>query len=129
MNTIKFNKVGEKRTRVLLEDCLGQNARLKGIGFTSTWLDIFDGCYKIKKGFEWNGCSYARDSQETEQASCIHDALYRTPNYPVSRAIADLIFFDELRRAKFRFLGIIPASHYIYYWGVRIGGGFRYGKR
>ena len=88
------------------------NIRLKGIYLASEYVFICDGYITIKKGYAWNGCSYVPDFKGTYYASLVHDALYQ---YKINRNVADLVFYDLMKRDKF-------IGSCVYYKGVRIFG-------
>ena len=92
------------------------NIRLKGIYLATEYVFISDGYITIKKGYAWNGCSYVPDFKSTYYASLIHDALYQ---YKVDRKIADLVFYDLMKRDNFKL-------KWIYYKGVYFFGKFFY---
>ena len=99
---------------------------VQGLNYEGVYLNIKNGIITVKKGFIWNGCTWARDGERgadgkpvSWKASCVHDALYRELNVPVKRETKDLIFYDELKKVNFKFLKIIPASG-MYYLGVRL---------
>ena len=98
--------------------------RFKDIYFTGDYLRIKNNVITVLQGFEYDGCTCARDGNG-RGACCIHDALCGYEIEGVSQKTKDLIFYDELRRRKFRFFGI-PAS-LMYYCGVRVFG--RYFKQ
>ena len=113
----------------LKQDLCVFSKRTGNVNFANSFLTIYKGYINVKEGFEWNGCTDARDGAiganglpSSWIASCVHDALYRSPNCPLPRKTKDLIFYDLLKQVNFKFLGI-PAS-YMYYLGVRIFGGF-----
>lgn len=110
----------------LPHDIVIENDILKDIDYEGQWITIRYNYLCVKEGFEWNGCTGARDTKRTWIASCVHDALYTDLNVPLNRKQKDLIFYTELKRAKFKFLGV-PAS-WMYYLGVRIFGGIFYRK-
>ena len=92
------------------------NIRLKDTYLTTEYLFIYNGYITIKKGYAWNGCSYVPDFKGTYYASLIHDALYQ---YKVDRKIADLVFYDLMKRDNFKL-------KWIYYKGVYFFGKFFY---
>ena len=92
------------------------NIRLKGIYLATEYIFICDGYITIKKWYSWNGCSYVPDFKGTYYASLVHDALYQ---YKVDRKIADLVFYDLMKRDNFKL-------KWIYYKGVYFFGKFFY---
>lgn len=103
--------------------------RFSNVYYANSLLTISDNVITIYPGFEWNGCTWARDGERLPNgrpvswvASCLHDALYRSTSLPLTRKQIDLIFYDELKKVNFKFFGIIPAP-YLYYLGVRLFGG------
>ena len=86
--------------------------RLKEICLATEYVFICNGYITIKKGYSWNGCTYVPDFKGTYYASLIHDALYQ---YKVGRKIADLVFYDLMKRDKFK-------GAWIYYNGVKLFG-------
>lgn len=114
----------------LEQDLVIHTTRFTGIYYEAATLRIVNNIIIIKKGFEWDGCTWARDGVRDEngrpiswKASCVHDALYRDRNNPLARGIADLIFRDELMECGFRFLRApVWLSAYSYYIGVRAFG-------
>ena len=92
------------------------NERLKNVYYSSDWLHISNGYITIDKGYSWNGCSYVPDFKGTYYASLVHDALYQ---YKVDRKIADLVFYDLMKRDNFKL-------KWIYYKGVYFFGKFFY---
>jgi hypothetical protein len=71
----------------------------------------------IYNGYSWNGCTAVPDYKETYNASLLHDFLYQYK--PVKRAIADRIFYNQLKADGFKAAGL-------YYAGVRLFGIFFY---
>ena len=112
---IKFSKNGKIRT--LLEPVVLYTDRFKGITFECGWMRIDNNRIIIYKGYSWNGCTFARDNDKTNVASCVHDALYLAIKLQIDRKVKDLIFYDELKKADFEY----PS---LYYNGVRLFGGF-----
>ena len=92
------------------------NDRLKDIYLATEYVFIYNGYITIKKGYSWNGCSYVPDFKGTYYASLIHDALYQ---YRINRNIADLVFYDLMKRDKSK-------VSWIYYKGVYFFGKFFY---
>ena len=118
----------------LTEDLIYYNPKFVGVYFKNNEFEIISGTITIYKGFEWNGCSFARDGKRDEfglpaswMASCVHDCLYRylhklkNLKCKLIRIQCDSIFYDLLVSVNFKFLGI-PACT-LYYIGVRLGGG------
>ena len=94
-----------------------QSDRLIGIEFCNEWIKIQpDGCIMISKGYSWNGCNFVPDFKGTYYASLIHDALYQ---YRINKNIADLVFYDLMKRDKSK-------VSWIYYKGVYFFGKFFY---
>lgn len=112
--TIKFTKVGKIRT--LTEPVILFSNRFKGVYFKCAWMRIDDNRIIIFKGFQWNGCTLARDNEKTNVASCVHDALYIETSLVMARKVKDLVFYDELKKAEFEYANI-------YYNCVRLFGG------
>ena len=71
------------------------------------------GYVTIKRGYSWDGCTFAIDTDATDIASCVHDAFYQF-NF-ITRKRADLAFYDLLKQNKFPFAKI-------YYISVRLFG-------
>lgn len=103
----------------------------KSIEYKFGFVKIFSGVVVIKRGFTWDGCTWARDGKKrwdgkpiTADASCVHDALlyclYNDPNFPLTKKEVDQIFRDELIICKYKFLRIVPVlfTAYGYYFGV-----------
>lgn len=86
---------------------------LRGVYFKNEWIKVWDGYVTIKKGYSWDGCSFAPDTIETYIASCIHDAFYQF--HFITRKRADKAFYDLLKQNKFPFAKI-------YYISVRLFG-------
>ena len=111
----------------LLEDLVIKTDRISNlIKFKNDWLEIADGVITIKKKFHWNGCTWARDGKRDEHgipeswiASCVHDALCTVYIPEITINVKNLIFYDELVKIKFKWLGI-PACT-LYYLGVSVG--------
>ena len=108
MNYYKFTLKSD-----LIEYC----ELLQGYHFVNNWLLIADGHIVIKKGYAWNGCTGAIDTDKTYIASCIHDILYQFR--VVLRKLADKIFNYFLKKYKF-------CLRKIYYFAVRLFGWFFY---
>lgn len=115
----------------LTNDLRIETSRFKDIYFDSKYLSIIDNVIIVKKGFIWNGCTWARDGKRDGRgiplsaiASCVHDALYFYTIKGISRDIKDLIFYDELKRVNFKFLGV-PGS-LLYLVGVKTLGWMRH---
>ena len=90
---------------------------LKGIFFSNEWVQICNGFVTVKRGYSWDGCTFAPDFKETYTASLIHDVLYQFNI--VDREKADLVFYEILKQNGFRFAKI-------YYFAVRLFGGLFY---
>lgn len=104
----------------------------KKIDFTERSIRIFSGHIVVKKGFRWDGCTWARDGKKrwdgkpiTADASCIHDALLdcyynTTKDFPLNKKTIDQIFRDELIFCGYKFLRVVPVyiTAYVYYFGV-----------
>lgn len=97
---------------ILKNDYHYYNDKLKGVYLATEYVFICSGYITINKGYSWNGCSYVPDFKGTYYASLIHDALYQ---YKVGRKIADSIFYDLMKRDKFK-------GAWIYYNGVKLFG-------
>ena len=109
----------------------------KAISYQGILLTITNGTVIIKKGFEWDGCTWARDGEKrwdgkpiTADASCVHDALLwsleHDKTFPLKKKVCDQILRDELIICRYKFLRIVPVkiTAYMYYAGVRIFGSF-----
>lgn len=103
--------------RKLKEDYTFTTDRIKDIWFVGNNVVIQGNLIIIKAGFEWNGCTGARDNKKTYYPSCVHDALCIERNMPISQKTKDLIFLDLLKKEKFM-------GAYMYYAGVRLFGKF-----
>lgn len=118
----------------------------KSLVYEYGYIKISNGVIIVKKGFSWDGCTWARDGKKrwdgkpiTSDASCVHDALlfclYSDPNFPLTKKQVDKIFRDELFICKYKFLRFIPVfiTAYSYYIGVhylnRIPDFFKKGKK
>ncbi len=88
--------------------------------FLSKYVLICGGSISVLEGWQWDGCTFAKDSPYTNNASCIHDALLSV-DCGIPRGVKDLIFYDELKKNNFKWCGWLPFSCEIYYIGVRIG--------
>ena len=104
---------------ILKEDLLIEDIGFKHT-FTGDYFMIELNTLRIKRGFKWNGATFAHDGKRidgkpiTWKATCLHDLLY-TRRSPLTRLMIDKLFYRELVDAKFK-----PA--YIYYLGVRLFG-------
>lgn len=97
----------------LESDLIAYCELLQGYHFVNNWLLIADGYIVIKKGYAWNGCTGAIDTDKTYIASCIHDVLYQFNAVP--RSMADKVFKQVLQKNGFLFAKI-------YYFAVRLFG-------
>jgi len=98
--------------------------------------------FVVWEGYKWDGCTPKwsfldlvfgmndgvpnpkTGKPKAYFASCIHDILYEHAHIlpkEITRKIADQIFYDELKKADFKLAKI-------YYWGVRLLGGFWWRK-
>ena len=93
---------------------------LKGVYFRNKWCSINDGYLIINRGYSWNGCTMATDTDRTYVASLIHDLLYQFTI--VDKELADFVFFKELLNNKFKFAKL-------YYLGVVLFGEKFYKKK
>ena len=95
--------------------------------FNNKWLNIVQGDVTISKGYSWDGCSPKfklfnhivgtpdGNSNQTKFASCVHDVLYQFKPEGVLRHDVDLIFLNQLVKAKWSYSTI-------YYLAVRMFG-------
>ena len=88
------------------------SSELKEVYFSNDWLMVCNGFITVKKGYSWDGCTFAPDTKDTYEASCVHDALYQ---FNINRLKADLTFYDLLKQNKFPFAKT-------YYISVRLFG-------
>ena len=101
----------------LKKDHYFYNEHLKNVIFRHEFFECVYGNCVIKKGYSWDGCTFAPDFKETYTASLIHDVLYQFNI--VDREKADLVFYEILKQNGFRFAKI-------YYFAVRLFGGLFY---
>ena len=101
----------------LQDDLILHLPELAGVFFRNKFCVIRDCILIIKKGYSWDGCTFAIDTKETYIASCIHDLLYQFRI--VSRKLADAIFYRLLQIYTFKYAKI-------YYIGVRWFGWIKY---
>ena len=92
---------------------------LQGINFSCESGYIIDGRILIKDSYIWDGCTFAIDTDNTYIAGLIHDFLYEYK--PVSRWMADKIFYRILRDSKFEL-------SLVYYIGVRLFGWYWFNR-
>ena len=92
---------------------------LHGVEYSCDSGYISDSNIFIKEGYTWDGCTLAIDTKRTYDASLVHDFLYEYK--PVTRSIADKIFYNILQNNKFRL-------SLLYYIAVRLFGTFYYTK-
>lgn len=98
------------------EDYSFQVPELCGVRFDATYFSCIHGYMTIKKGYAWDGCTLAPDSEKTRLASMVHDALYQYgKQLKLKRKVADLWFQYLLNRESFRWANF-------YYKGVRFFG-------
>lgn len=96
----------------LKEPLYTYSVELKDVYFSNDWIMVCNGFITIKKGYSWDGCTFAPDTIETHIASCVHDACYQ---FKVNRLKSDRCFYDLLKQNKFSFAKI-------YYISVRLFG-------
>ena len=102
-----------KNKFILTEDFIFFVEDLKHIKFKNEYIDIWNGVIVIKKGFIWNGCTFALNTKKTMVASLIHDALYQIK--VIDRNKCDKIFYKILKLYDFEF-------SLLYFLGVKIFG-------
>ena len=85
---------------------------LQGVYFHNDWLMVCNGFVTIKRGYSWDGCTFAPDTLETYEASCVHDALYQ---FKIDKMKSDKAFYDLLKQNGFQLAKI-------YYISVRLFG-------
>jgi hypothetical protein len=88
---------------------------LKGVQYVCEWGIIYDGLLTIKKGYSWDGCTCAIDTDRTYSACLVHDFLCQFR--PIVRAKRDAIFYKILRANKFELSKL-------YYYAVKFYGLF-----
>jgi hypothetical protein len=69
------------------------------------WARIIDDQLTIRKGYAWNGNSFAIDTRANMLGSLVHDVLYQfsaAPGFPMERDQADLIYLGILRGSGFK---------------------------
>ena len=74
---------------------------LQGVYFRNKWCSINDGYLIINRGYSWNGCTMAIDTDRTYDASLIRDLLYQFNIVPQIKA--DFVFYNILLERKFKF--------------------------
>lgn len=113
LSQIEYSKKGHER--LLLKPFSVQTDFVNGLNYEVGYVKIKDDIITVYNGFTWNGCTVARDSKKTDNASCVHDALYSVKSIPLDRKTKDLIFYYLLKEQGFY-------ASYIYYLGVRTFG-------
>ena len=115
----------DKRLQLIADLVVSTNRISKAIDFENAWLKIKDGIITVKAPFDWNGCTWSRDGKCDADgvpyswiASCLHDALCVAKIPGVSINDKNLIFYDELCKIHFKWLGV-PACT-AYYLGVTL---------
>ena len=73
---------------------------LKGVYFRNKWCSINEGYLIINRGYSWNGCTMAIDTDRTYVASLIHNLLYQFNIVPQIQA--DFVFYNILLQHKFK---------------------------
>ena len=102
-----------KRYKFTLTDNLNTySSELKDVYFSNEWIMVCMGFITIKRGYSWDGCTFAIDTDATDIASCVHDACYQ---FKIDKSKADKAFYDLLKQNKFPFAKI-------YYISVRLFG-------
>lgn len=94
------------------------------------WLEVKNGIWTIKKGYQFDGCSNVPDGDidlitklpRTYYASLVHDVGYHylricPDSFPYSKKEIDLFLYRQLKAAKFKFA-------LLYYLGVILFGKF-----
>lgn len=92
--------------------------------------DLLGRLVEVEQGFEYDGASvpwwlpaaYVALREPAEKAGCVHDWLYRHPEM-CERAKADAVFREALEAE-----GVGWFLRSLAWAGVRVGGGFHYGK-
>ena len=102
----------DKYKLTLKEHLYTYSVELKDVYFSNNWLMICNGYITIKKGYSWDGCTFAPDTKSTYEASCVHDALYQ---FKIDKQKRDLAFYDLLKQNGFTLAKI-------YYISVRLFG-------
>jgi len=123
-----------------LDEDLEVKLDLKGEFFSGFWMELrTNGIILLKRGYVWDGASgIALDSKYTQEASAVHDALYRLIRKGVinknRRKEIDKEFLRLLLKAidkmetytlwdKIKKSALIARSH-AWYYAVRIFGRF-----
>jgi len=98
------------------EDYSFQVPELCGVTFEDTFFSCTHGFMTIKKGYAWDGCTLAPDTDKTHIASMVHDALYQYgKQLKLKRKVADIWFQHLLSSEAFKWSKL-------YYRGVRMFG-------
>ena len=93
-------------------DLTAYSHTLKDVYFASEWLFLNGGHITVKRGYSWDGCTFAPDTKETYAASCVHDAMYQ---FKIDREVSDNAFYELLKQHGFRYAKF-------YYISVRLFG-------
>jgi hypothetical protein len=103
---MKYNFTLNKSYNIYISD-------LKGVHFYCQWGYISNGLLGIKKGYSWDGCTCAIDTDRTYTACLVHDFLCQFR--PVDRKTRDWIFFRIMKANRFEL-------SYLYFIAVKIYG-------
>lgn len=93
----------------------------KDVFYNGTYLDIQGSQITLRKGFDKSdGCTCA-DDDETNLPYCrLHDALLLENIKGVTRHMKDKVFYEGLKRNKYKWKGWLPFGAEIYYTGVSL---------
>lgn len=103
---------------ILDRDIIFETKVFKDVWYVGTWLEIQGSLIIVKKGFVSDGCTLAKDQPRNHDASRIHDALLWEKNSPITRRQKDKVFYEVLKKNKFKLGGWVPFSPEIYFLGV-----------
>lgn len=104
----------------LQEDLVVNTEVFKEVWYTGNFVEIQGSLIIVNKGFEWDGCTCAKDQPSNRIACCVHDALLWDNNIPITRWEKDKVFYKLLKENKFKLGGWVPFSPEIYYIGVTL---------
>lgn len=106
--------------KILRHNLVVETSVFKDIWFVGNFVEIQGSIIIVKTGFEWDGCTCAKDQPRNQTACCVHDALLYEITAPITRHQKDKVFYELLKVNKFKLWGWVPFSPEIYYIGVSL---------